>query len=199
MKWHYSHYFLPLFTNTTNYIVSSWMQVSLLFGPSASIYRENLQFTRKNLEIWLVNACHVKAKGNCKADTFEQTILVWAYSLVQKTKGDKYSSCCYLFLALLGQVVYFHETDYYCTILSHYLKLLAKVLQNRCLQNFAQFAGKYLCRSLFLNSQQSATFLIRGSDLDVFLGILGNVKNIIFAEHLETSASVFMEHFWNIT
>ena len=115
-----------------------------------------------------------------------------------KTKADKYSSC-YLFLALLGQVVYFHETDYYCTILSHYLQQLAKVLQNRCLQNFSQFTGKYLCRSLFLNSQQSAAFLIRGSDLDVFLGILWNVKNIIFAEHLETSASVFMEHFWNIT
>ena len=50
----------------------------------------------------------------CKPDSFEQTILVLAYSLVQQTKADKYSSW-YLFLSLLGQVVYFHE-DYYFTI-----------------------------------------------------------------------------------
>ena len=112
------------------------------------------------------------SKRFCKPGSFEQTILILAYSLVQQTKADKYSSC-YLFLSLLGQKVYFHE-DYYCTILSHYLQLPAKVLQNSCLKNFAQFAGKYLCRSLLLISQQPASFLIRDSDLDVFLGILGN-------------------------
>ena len=42
--------------------------------------------------------------------------------------------------------------------LSHYLQLLAQVLQNRCLKNFAQFAEKYLCRSLSLISQQPALF-----------------------------------------
>ena len=47
-----------------------------------------------------------------------------------------------------GQVVYFDEADY-CTNLSHYLQLLAKVLQNIGLKNFAQFAGKYRCRRLF--------------------------------------------------
>ena len=116
----------------------------------------------------------MKVTDVCKPDSFEQTILVLAYSLVQQTKADKYSSC-YLFLSLLGQKVYFHE-DYYCTILSHYLQLLAKVLQYRCLKNFAQFAGKYLCRSLFLISQQPASFLIRDSDLDAFLGICGNCQ-----------------------
>ena len=37
----------------------------------------------------------------------------------------------HLFLSLLEQVVYFQETDY-CIILSHYLQLLAEVLQNKC-------------------------------------------------------------------
>ena len=45
-------------------------------------------------------------------------------------KADKYFRC-YLFLPLSEQVVYFHETDY-CIILSHYLQLLAEVLQNKC-------------------------------------------------------------------
>ena len=36
-----------------------------------------------------------------------------------------------LFLSLSEPVVYFHETDY-CIILSHYLQLLAEVLQNKC-------------------------------------------------------------------
>ena len=49
------------------------------------------------------------------------------------TKTDSYSSC-YLFLSLSGQVIYFHETDSYCIILSHYLQLSAEVLQNRCSQ-----------------------------------------------------------------
>ena len=116
MKWiSGSHYFLRLFTSTTYCTVSLWMQVSFLFGTSARICREKLWFDRKNLEIWLVNAGHVKAKGDCKPDLLEQTILVWAYSLVQQTKVDKYSSC-YLFLSLSGQVVYFHKADYYCTI-----------------------------------------------------------------------------------
>ena len=65
------------------------------------------------------------------------------------TKAVKYSSC-YLFLSASGQVVYFHEPDYYCIIWSHYL--YAEVLQNRCLKIFAQFAGKHLCQSLFLIS-----------------------------------------------
>ena len=94
--------------------------------------------------------------------------------MVWQTKAGKYSSS-YLFLSLSGQVVYFHE-DYYCTNFSHYLQILAKVLQNMCLKNFAQFAGKYLGRSLFLISQQPATFSMRDSDLDAFLRILGNCQ-----------------------
>ena len=102
------------------------------------------------------------------------TIPVLGHSMVRQTKAGKYSSS-YFFLSLSGQVVYFHE-DYYCTIFSHYLKLLAKVLQNRCLKNFAQFAGKYLYRRLFLISQQPATFSMRDSDLDAFLRILENCQ-----------------------
>ena len=91
-------------------------------------------------------------------------------------KGDKYSSS-YLFFSLSEQLVYFHEAGYYYTILSHYLHLLAKVLKNRHLKNFA---GKYLYRSVILISQQPATFLTRDSDLDVFLGILENCQEYNF-------------------
>ena len=94
--------------------------------------------------------------------------------MVRQTKAGKYSSS-YLFLSLSGQVVYFHE-DYYCTNFSHYLQILAKVLQNMRLKNFAQFAGKYLCRRLFLISHHPATFSMRDSDLDAFLRILGNCQ-----------------------
>ena len=114
------------------------------------------------------------SKRLCKPDSFVQMSPVLRYSMVRQTKSGKYSSS-YLFLSLSGQVVYFHE-DYYCTNFSHYLQILAKVLQNMCLKNFAQFAGKYLGRSLFLISQQPATFSMRDSDLDAFLRILGNCQ-----------------------
>ena len=55
------YYILRLFTNTTNRTVSLWMQVSFLFDTSVRICSENLYFDGKNLEIWLVNAGHVKA------------------------------------------------------------------------------------------------------------------------------------------
>ena len=73
------HYFLRFFTNTINCTVSLGMQVSF-----------------RKLEIWLVNAGHMKAKSDCKPDSFDQMFLVWAYSLVQQKKADKYPSC-YLF------------------------------------------------------------------------------------------------------
>ena len=117
----------------------------------------------------------MKAKDDCKPDLFEQTIPVWAYSLVQQTKDDKYSSH-YLFLSLLGQVVYFHEADYRCKVLSHYYSYLQKFLKIGVLKTFAQFAGKYMCLSLFLISPLRATFLIRDSDIDTFLGISGNCQ-----------------------
>ena len=80
------------------------------------------KFIVRSQKNWnLIGQCRPpEAKSDCKPDLFEQTILVWAYSLVQKTKADKYSSC-YLFLSLSGQVVYFFEADYYCTILRYYI------------------------------------------------------------------------------
>ena len=66
----------------------------------------------------------LKKRALVNLDSFEH--IRWYGS----TKANKYSSC-YLFLSLSEQVVYFHETDY-CIILSHYLQLLAEVLQNRC-------------------------------------------------------------------
>ena len=112
----------------------------------------------KTLKFKLVNAGHVKARGGCKSDSFEH--ILW-YSKRKLT----------------------NIPDYYCTILNHYLQLLAKVLQIRWLKNFAQLAGKYLCRSLF----QSATSLLRDSDQDVFLGILGNCQEHHFYRALRNS------------
>ena len=62
----------------------------------------------------------------------------------------------------------------------HIIIVLFWVIIYSYLKNFAQFAGKYLCRSLFLISHQPATFLIRDSDLDAFLGISGNCQEHIF-------------------
>ena len=80
------------------------------------------------------------------------TRFVWANNSHLSIFAGTANESCYLFLSLSGQLVYSHKSDYYCTILSHYLQLLAKVLQNRCLKNFAQIAGKYLCRILFLSA-----------------------------------------------
>ena len=102
---------LPLFTNSTNCAIFTWMQVIFLFGGSAGKCRENLEFDRKIFEIWLVNTGHLKTKGVGKLDLFEH--IQWCSS----TKADKYSTC-YLFWSLSEQVVYFHETDY-CIICSY--------------------------------------------------------------------------------
>ena len=45
---------LHLFASLTNSIISTWMQVSFLFGASARKCRENFLFNRKRFEIWLV-------------------------------------------------------------------------------------------------------------------------------------------------
>ena len=37
----------------------------------------------------------MKAKDDCKPDLFEQTIPVWAYSLVQQTKDDNTPAIIY--------------------------------------------------------------------------------------------------------
>ena len=59
-------------------------------------------------------------------------------------------------------------------------------------RHFTQSTGKQLCRSVFLMSQQAATFLIKNSDIDAFLWMLRNCQ-----EHLDTPDSVFMEHICN--
>ena len=87
------------------------------------------------------------SKRFCKPDSFEQTIPILGDSMVRQTKSGKYSSS-YLFLSLSGQVVYFHE-DYYCTNFSHYLQIIAKVLQNMCLKNLFFFRKIPGSESLF--------------------------------------------------
>ena len=57
------------------------------------------------------------------------------------------------------------------------------------LKCFTQSRGKQLRRSLVSISQQPATFLRKGFDIDAFLWILRNCQ-----EHLGTPDSVFIEH-----
>ena len=78
-----SHHFLRLFTNTTNYTISLWMQASFCLVPRhvylGRIYSsipKDLKFDRSIQVTW--------KQGDCESDSFEQTILAWSYLLVQQ-------------------------------------------------------------------------------------------------------------------
>ena len=62
---------LHLFTDPANCTISTWIQISFLFGASARKCKENLEFDRKRFEIWLVNTGQVKTKGVGKLNLFE--------------------------------------------------------------------------------------------------------------------------------
>ena len=66
-----------------------------------------------------------------------------------------------------GQVVYFHEADYYCIILSPYLH--AEVLQNRCLKKLCTIRRKTPVSESLFNQPVACHFLIRDSNIDAFL------------------------------
>ena len=51
------------------------------------------------------------------------------------------------------------------------------------LENFTIFTRKQLCWSLFLMAFSSATLLKRDSNTGVYLWILKNVKELLFADH----------------
>ena len=153
VKWYElsgSHLFLCLFTDTTKCTTCLWMEASFCLMPRRvyvwriySSILKDLKFDRSIQVRWkqrvIVNQIHLSKR-------FSLEHIRW-YS---NTKADKYFSC-YLVLPPSGQLVCFYKADYYCIILSHYLH--AEVLQNRCLKSLAQFAEKYLCRSIFLISQ----------------------------------------------
>ena len=126
-------------SHTTSFICSQiWLTVLYLceykLGFCLVLWRVYLgriySSITKKIEIWLLNRSHIKMKGDWwiiffwENDSFEH--VCW-YS---NNKADNYSSCLLLFL--LEPVVYFHETDYYCIILGHYLQLVVGVLQNWC-------------------------------------------------------------------
>ena len=113
-----SHYFLHLFTNTTNCDISLGMQGSLV--PRRVYIGRNYGSIAKDLKLdWTIQVTwkrRVTVNQVCLSKWFSFELIRW-YS---NKKADKYSSC-YLFLPLSEHVVYFYEADYYCIILSHYL------------------------------------------------------------------------------
>ena len=66
-------------------------------------------------------------------------------------------------------------------------------VKKAALKNFATFAGKHPCWSLFsmkLQAWKPATLLKRDSNTFVFLWILQNLKNAYFEEQLQTAVFV---------
>ena len=66
---------------------------------------------------------------------------------------------------------------------------LRKVFKIGVLKNLLQFTGKHLRQSFLLITQY---FLIRDTDIDVFLRILRNCQEHYIYSHLVTPASVFL-------
>ena len=112
-----SHYFFDLFTNPTN---------CYLLLRCAHLREWKLVFCSVLRRVYIRRIYSLIAK-DLKFDWSIQVTRKRRVYWNSNTKVDKYSSY-YLFLSLSGQVVYFHEIDYYCIILSHYLQLLAEVL-----------------------------------------------------------------------
>ena len=154
-----SHYFLDLFKNPTNcYLLlqcthlREWKLVFCSVLRRVYVRRIYSSIAKDLKSDWSIQVTW-KQRGICQHSS---------------TKADKYSSC-YLFLSLLGQVVYFHKTDYYCIILSQFFKI-------GVLKNFPEFTGKHLCRSFSLISHQPGAFSIRESDIDALFWILRNCQ-----------------------
>ena len=112
-----------------------------------------------------------------------------AYSLVQQHKSWQILQLL-SFLITVGAGGLFSGNRLFI-ILSHYLQLLAEVLQNGVLKNLSQFTGKHLFRSFFLISQY---FLIRVFDIDAFLWILRNCQENHFYRPPWDSCFCVFEH-----
>ena len=76
---------------------------------------------------------------------------------------------------------------------------LQKIFKTDVLKNFAKLTEKHLLRSLFLISFKTTVFFQNETPTQVFSSeFCETFKNNIFTEHLRTTASVFMEHIFNI-
>ena len=94
----------------TSVSTSTSIQVSFLLGVLVRICKENLYFHQKIIEIWLINTGHMKTKG-----------------VFYGTSKMTNNPAVIFFLILVGVGGF-----YYCIIPSHYLQVLAEVLQNSC-------------------------------------------------------------------
>ena len=76
---------------------------------------------------------------------------------------------------------------------------LQKIFKTDFLKNFAKLTEKHLLRSLFLISFKTTVFFQNETPTQVFSSeFCETFKNNIFTEHPRTTASVFMEHIFNI-
>ena len=76
---------------------------------------------------------------------------------------------------------------------------LQKIFKTVVLKIFAKLTEKHLLRSLFLISFKTTVFFQNETPTQVFSSeFCETFKNNIFTEYLRTTASVFMEHIFNI-
>ena len=115
---------------------------------------------------------HVKTKGIVNQIRLSKRFSFEHIRWYSKTKADKYSALSFL-TTVRASGLFLRSR----ALLHNFQSLFTlEVLQSRCLKNLAQFPCKYLCRSLFLISQLPATFIIRDSNIDVFLWTLRNCQ-----------------------
>ena len=113
-----------LHTNTTNCAISLWMQASICLVPRRVYVGKIFSSIAKDLRFdWLIQVTW-KQRGIVNQIHLRKRFLLqhirW-YSSYYSSWYSKYSSCHH-FLPLSGQVVSFYEADYYCIILSRYLR-----------------------------------------------------------------------------
>ena len=88
-------------------------------------------------------------------------------------------------------MLHFHRWFYlFCANISTHQKQPPEVLyENGALENFAEFTGKHLCRSLFYNA--SCNFIKKDTPAKVFSREFCEIfKNTFFTEHLWEIASI---------
>ena len=129
--------------------------------------------------------------------TWKRRVIGTAYSLAKQHESCQIPPSCYLFLTPSGQVVYFHEADYYCIILSHYLH--AEVLQNRCLKKLRTIRRKNPVSESLFNQPVACHFFNKRLRLRCFFVSFAKLSRAPFLQNTLKLLLVFMEHICNIT
>ena len=118
-----SHYILHLFTNSTSQhlLLAALSPCECKLGFCSVLWRIYVEriYSSNKIEIWLVNTGQVKIyRVIGKSDSFKQ-VQIFAGTAIQKlTNTPLFFSYPYW-----RRWFIFHETHYYCIILSYYLQL----------------------------------------------------------------------------